>query len=85
MLEEQTKAWWLAAQLREYLVAMAALGPGPHRSGDIAAQLGVRVESVAPRRSALIAKSVDYSPAHVYTPFTVPLFHVFLQPVVPWP
>jgi len=32
----------------KYLRAMAELGSGPHRSGDVAAELGVRVESVAP-------------------------------------
>ena len=33
---------------KTYRRAMAELGPGPHRSGDIAAELGVKVESVAP-------------------------------------
>lgn len=28
---------------KQYLHAMAKLGPGPHRSGDVAAQLGVKV------------------------------------------
>ena len=64
---------------RSYLRAMAELGPGPHRSGDIAAVLGVRVQSVAPRRSALIAKGMIYSPAHGDTAFTVPLFDSFLR------
>lgn len=63
---------------REYLIAMAQLGPGPHRSGDIATQLGVKVESVAPRRSGLITKGMIYSPAHGDTAFTVPLFDEFL-------
>ena len=67
----------LTPKEREYLVAMATLGPGPHRSGDIAARLGVRVETVAPRRSALIAKGIIYSPAHGDTAFTVPLFDDF--------
>ena len=66
---------------REYLRAMAELGPGPHRSGDIAAQLGVRTESVAPRRSGLISKGMIYSPAHGDTAFTVPLFDDFLRRV----
>ena len=69
----------LTPREREYLVAMASLGPGPHRSGDIAAALGVRVESVAPRRSALIAKGIIYSPAHGDAAFTVPLFDEFLK------
>lgn len=62
-----------------YLHAMAELGPGPHRSGDIAQQLNVRVESVAPRRSGLITKGMIYSPAHGDTAFTVPLFDDFLR------
>ncbi len=68
----------LTPKEKEYLKAMADLGPGPHRSGDIAAQLGVRVESVAPRQSGLIAKGMIYSPAHGDTAFTVPLFDEFL-------
>ena len=68
----------LTPKEREYLHAMAALGSGPHRSGDIAQQLGVKVESVAPRRSALIRKGMVYSPAHGDTAFTVPLFDEFI-------
>jgi AAA ATPase domain len=67
---------------KKYLRAMAVLGPGPHRSGDIAAQLGVKVESVAPRRSGLIQKGMIYSPAHGDTAFTVPLFDEFLRRAV---
>jgi hypothetical protein len=64
---------------KRYLAAMAELGPGPHRSGDIAAKLGVKVESVAPRRSGLIQKGMVYSPAHGDTAFTVPMFDDFLR------
>jgi hypothetical protein len=64
---------------KQYLGAMAELGPGPHRSGDVAAQLGVKVESVAPRRSVLIQKGMVYSPAHGDTAFTVPMFDDFLR------
>ena len=63
----------------EYLAAMAELGAGPHRSGDIAAQLGVKVQSVAPRRSGLIRKGMLYSPSHGDTAFTVPMFDDFLR------
>ncbi len=69
----------LTPKEKEYLSAMARLGPGPHRSGDIASTLGVRVESVAPRRSGLISKGMIYSPAHGDTAFTVPLFDQFLR------
>ncbi len=64
---------------KRYLGAMGDLGPGPHRSGDIAAKLGVKVESVAPRRSGLIQKGMVYSPAHGDTAFTVPMFDDFLR------
>lgn len=73
----------LTPKEKEYLRAMAELGPGPHRSGDIAACLRVRVESVAPRRSALIAKGMIYSPAHGDTAFTVPLFDEYLRRAMP--
>jgi hypothetical protein len=68
---------------KKYLRAMAQLGPGPHRSGDIAGELAVRVEGLAPRRSALIAKGMIYSPAHGDTAFTVPLFDEFLKRTMP--
>ncbi len=73
----------LTPKEKEYLRAMAALGVGPHRSGDIARKLGVRVESVAPRRGGLIAKGMIYSPAHGDTAFTVPLFNEFLRREMP--
>lgn len=68
---------------KRYLQAMASLGPGPHRSGDIATALGVKVTSVAPTRNALIAKGMLYSPAHGDTAFTVPLFDAFMRRVMP--
>ena len=73
----------LTPREREYLRAMAELGPGPHRSGDIASRLRVKVETVAPRRSTLIRKGMIYSPAHGDTAFTVPLFDEFLKRVIP--
>lgn len=68
---------------KRYLRAMAALGPGPHRSGDVADQLKVKVSSVAPTRNSLIAKGMLFSPAHGDTAFTVPLFDQFMQRVMP--
>jgi hypothetical protein len=69
---------------RRYLRAMAELGPGPHRSGDVAARYGARVESAAPMRSALIKKGMIYSPSHGDTAFTVPLFDEFLKRALPF-
>ncbi len=73
----------LTAAEKAYLRAMAALGPGPHKSGDIAAQLGRRVQSLGPIRSALIGKGMLYSPQHGDTAFTVPLFDGFMQRTMP--
>ncbi|WP_396438511.1 AAA family ATPase [Limnohabitans sp.] len=63
---------------RRYLRAMADLGPGPHRSGDIANQLLKTVSTQAPVRSSLIRKGIVWSPTHGDTAFTVPLFHEYL-------
>lgn len=68
---------------KRYLRAMASLGPGPHRSGDIAEALEVKVSSVAPTRNSLITKGMLFSPAHGDTAFTVPLFDAFMRRVMP--
>jgi len=73
----------LTPREKDYLRAMAELGAGPHRSGDIADALGVKVETVAPLRSSLIRKGMIYSPQHGDTAFTVPLFDQFMKRVMP--
>jgi len=69
----------LTPREKDYLFAMADLGPGPHRSGDIASRLAVKVESIAPVRSSLIKKGMIFSPAHGDTAFTVPMFDAYLH------
>ena len=64
---------------KKYLRAMAELGPGPHRSGDIADCLKRKVTSLGPTRSQLIAKGMIWSPNHGDTAFTVPLFDQFMR------
>ncbi len=64
---------------KDYVRAMAELGPGPHRSGEIADAIGMRVTVAAPLRSGLIKKGMIYSPQHGDTAFTVPLFDEFLK------
>lgn len=68
---------------RQYMRAMAELGPGPHRSGDIAQTLHKEVRTVAPVRAKLIDKGMIYSPAHGDTAFTVPLFDTYLKRIMP--
>jgi len=68
---------------KRYLRAMAELGPGPHRSGDIAEGLNRNVTSLGPTRNQLIAKGMIWSPSHGDTAFTVPLFDEFLHRIMP--
>lgn len=68
---------------KKYLRAMAYLGPGAHRSGDIAEVLGVKVNSVGPTRANLINKGMIYSPEYGDMAFTVPLFDEFMCRAIP--
>jgi hypothetical protein len=68
---------------RRYLRAMADLGEGPHRSGDIALKLQKKGSALGPVRASLIAKGIIWSPEHGDTAFTVPLFHEYLLRKLP--
>lgn len=68
---------------KNFLRAIAELGPGPHRTGDIADTLGVRISSLGPVRAKLIKKGMIYSPAHGDMAFTVPLFDEFMIRAIP--
>ena len=68
---------------KKYLRAMAELGAGPHRSGDIADCLERKVTALGPTRNQLISKGMIWSPNHGDTAFTVPLFDEFMQRIMP--
>lgn len=68
---------------KRYMRALAELGAGHHRSGDIAEKLKLNTTSAAPTRSALIKKGMIYSPAYGDTAFTVPLFDDYMRRVIP--
>ena len=68
---------------RRYLRAMAELGDGLHRSGDIAQVLGRTVNTLAPTRAQLINKGMIWSPGHGDTAFTVPMFDQFMVRIMP--
>lgn len=68
---------------KTYLRAMASLGEGPHRSGDIAASLCRTSQSLGPIRSALIGKGMIWSPTHGDTAFTVPMFDQYMRRIMP--
>ncbi len=73
----------LTAGQKKFLRAMAELGSGPYRTGDIADTLGVKVNSLGPRRAQLIRNGMIYSPAHGEMAFTVPLFENFMKRAIP--
>ena len=68
---------------KNFLRAIAGLGPGAHRTGDIAEILKVKVTSLGPVRSKLINKGMIFSPAHGDMDFTVPLFDDFMIRAIP--
>lgn len=73
----------LTPREKEYLRAMAEMGPGPHRSGEIARVLSITVTTAAPLRNGLIRKGMIYSPQHGDTAFTVPMFDEFMRRSMP--
>ena len=68
---------------KNFLRAMASLGSGPYRTGDVASALVVKVTSLGPTRAQLIRKGMVYSPAHGDMAFTVPLFDEFMIRAMP--
>lgn len=68
---------------KRYLRAMAELGSGPHRSGDVAGVLERKVTALGPTRNKLIAKGMVWSPSHGDTAFTVPMFDAFMRRIMP--
>jgi hypothetical protein len=73
----------LTPKEKTYLRAMAELGAGPHRSGDIAVAFGKKVNALGPLRQSLITKGMIWSPSHGDTSFTVPLFDEFMKRIMP--
>lgn len=68
---------------KNFLRAMAKLGPTAHRLGDIADTLHLRATSLSPVRAKLIKKGMIYSPAYGDLAFTVPLFDEFMIRAMP--
>lgn len=69
----------LSDRERDYVAALAALGPGLHSSGDIAAQMGLRSNQAAALRRRLLDAGLVYSPRYGMTGFTLPLFDELLR------
>jgi AAA ATPase domain len=68
---------------RVYLRAMAELGPGVVRSGEVAALLSKKTTQVAPVRDTLMKKALCFSPRFNELAFTVPMFDQFMKRWIP--
>ena len=68
---------------KNFLRTMAQLGPGAHRTSDVAEVLGIKIASLGPVRAKLIKKGMVYSPSHGDMMFTVPLFGEFMIRTIP--
>jgi hypothetical protein len=73
----------LTPREKEYLRAMAELGAGPYRTGEISRTLKVKITTLGPVRASLIKKGMIFSPEHGDMAFTVPLFSEFMRRAIP--
>ena len=73
----------LTPKEKEFLRAMAEIGPGPYRSSEVASILKVGLKATGPVRASLIKKGMIYSPSHGEMAFTVPLFDDFMRRSIP--
>lgn len=66
-----------------YVRALAGLGPGPHRSGEVATAMGMGTSQVGAFRDRLIQEGVIYAPRFGWVEFAIPHFDDFVRRHVP--
>jgi hypothetical protein len=66
-----------------YVQALASLGPGPHRSGEVAAAAGKSTSQVAAFRDRLIREGLIYSPRYGWVEFAIPHFDAYARRSLP--
>jgi type II secretory pathway predicted ATPase ExeA len=66
-----------------YVQGLASLGPGPHRSGEVAAAMGMQTSQVAAFRERLIGEGVIYAPRYGWIEFAIPHFDQFVGRALP--
>lgn len=70
---------------RRYMRAMAELGEGPYRSGQVAEKVGQSVTQASPTRQQLMTKGLIYATENFgYVDFTVPRFAEFMRRSMPY-
>lgn len=66
-----------------YVQALASLGPGPHRSGEVAAAAGKTTPQVAAFRDRLVAEGLIYPPRYGWVEFAIPHFDRYVRRALP--
>lgn len=66
-----------------YVRALASLGPGPHRSGEVAKAAGRTTPQVAAFRDRLIDEGLIYAPRYGWVEFAIPHFDRFVRRSLP--
>lgn len=66
-----------------YVRALASLGPGPHRSGEVAAAADRTTSAVAALRDRLINEGVIYAPRYGWVEFAIPHFDTYVRRTLP--
>ena len=66
-----------------YVRAMASLGPGPHRSGEVAGAMGRTTTQVAAFRDRLIDEGLLFAPRYGWIEFAIPHFDEFVDRALP--
>jgi AAA ATPase domain len=70
---------------RRYMRAMAKLGTGPYRSGDVARAAGKLTTTLSPVRQSLLEKGLIYATEdYGHVDFTVPRFDEYLRRQLPY-
>lgn len=64
---------------KDYVIAMAMMGNGSYKTGEIASCIGRKNNELGNIRAKIIEKGMIYSPSYGELDFTVPLFDDFLR------
>ncbi|MFN3216862.1 MAG: AAA family ATPase [Acidimicrobiales bacterium] len=62
-----------------YVEALASLGPGPHRSGEVAKAMDRTTSQVGALRDRLLGEGVVYSPRYGWVEFAIPHFDRYVR------
>ena len=68
-----------------YVRVLASLGPGPHRSGEVASAAGRATSELSAIRDRLIKEGLVYAPRYGWIEFALPGFDAYVRRTLPPP